>query len=107
MLAEQEAAGVVGEGRAGELRGALADVREMLRAEMEAAAPQHEEPETAGLEEDAAQAKVRSVSAIALRYALFFFMGGTPVNGLGFGVEVPGKRGGVYAQEIHPEQAKT
>ena len=86
LLAEQETAGVVGEGRAGELRDALVDVREMLRAETEAAAPQHIGPETAGLGEDAAKAKVRSVSAIAFEYTLKMLMGGAPVNGCGFKV---------------------
>lgn len=67
MLAEQESAGVVGEGQAGELRDALVGIREMLRAETDAAAPQHEEPATTALGEDAAQAKVRSVLAIVFR----------------------------------------
>lgn len=65
MLTEREAAGVVGEGRADELRGSLVDVREMLRAETEAAAPQYEEPETTGSGEDTIDEKVRSVSVIA------------------------------------------
>lgn len=85
MLAEQELGGVLGGGRASELRDALVDVREMLRAETEAS-PQHGEPQTVGLGGNAAQAKVRSLSANACGYTLKMLMAGTPVNVLFFGV---------------------
>lgn len=104
MLTEREAAGVVGEGRADELRGALVDVREILRAETEAAAPQYDEPETTGSEETIDE-KVRSVSIIAFGNTLKMLMRGTPVNG--FVLEVSGRLGGVYVQEIHTNEAET
>lgn len=62
MLAEQEASGAVGKGRAGELRDALVELRAILRAETENAAPQLGKPATDALKGDAARAKVSTVS---------------------------------------------
>lgn len=98
MLAEQEAASVVGKSRAGELRDALVDVTEMLRAETEAAVPQHEEPQTVVPGGDVAQAKVSSLSAIAFGYTRKLLMAGTTVNGFGLFRAVWG--GDVYVGEI-------